>query len=195
MNVQLIVGLGNPGRIYRNTWHNMGAATIEKLAGRWGVKFAAGKGDFIYADARKGGRKVTLLIPTSYMNRSGGPVSAWLRYHRVSPDEILVVYDDHDLPLGRIRIRPNGSSGGHRGMDDIIRLVGSENIPRIRIGIRSEKEKGALASQVLSKIPKKLRDSVEGILDAAADAVEKTVTDGITPAMNEFNNFTIDYSG
>jgi PTH1 family peptidyl-tRNA hydrolase len=103
--VRLIVGLGNPGKLYRDTWHNLGAATVERLAARWGVMFQPGKGDFIYAETFRKRRKVTLLIPTSYMNRSGGPVALWLRYHRVAPEQVLIVFDDHDMPLGRIRIR------------------------------------------------------------------------------------------
>ena len=192
MDVRLIVGLGNPGRIYRNTWHNLGATVVEKLASKWSAQFLPGKGDFIYADVQEKGRKITLLIPTSYMNRSGGPVSQWLRYYKVAPEKALVIFDDHDLPLGRIRIRTGGSSGGHRGMDDIIRLVGTEKIPRIKIGIRIDSEKKVLARQVLSNIPGKFRDGIESIVDTTIDAVEKVIVDGIISAMNTYNKLEIE---
>ena len=189
--MKLIVGLGNPGRRYRNTWHNLGAMTVELLAARWETSFKPGRGDFLFADVRQSGERITLMIPTSYMNRSGGPVVGWLNYHKIDPSDALIIYDDHDLPLGRIRLRERGSSGGHWGMDDIIRLVGTEDIPRLRIGIRTGVERTELSYQVLSKIPKVHADFVKQVIDTAADAVEIVIKQGITIAMNHYNNIEI----
>jgi len=166
--------------------------TLELLASRWGKAFRAGKGDFLFAEAQRRGSEITLMIPTSYMNRSGGPIVNWINYFRIDPEEVLIIYDDHDLPLGRIRLRERGSSGGHRGMEDIIRLAGTEDIPRVRIGIRTNVERDELSHQVLSKIPKSQFDYLTRIFEAAADAVEMTLTDGIVAAMNHYNNLEIE---
>ena len=165
--------------------------TVELLAARWETSFKPGRGDFLFADVRQSGERITLMIPTSYMNRSGGPVVGWLNYHKIDPSDALIIYDDHDLPLGRIRLRERGSSGGHWGMDDIIRLVGTEDIPRLRIGIRTGVERTELSYQVLSKIPKVHADFVKQVIDTAADAVEIVIKQGITIAMNHYNNIEI----
>ncbi|NQT35465.1 aminoacyl-tRNA hydrolase [bacterium] len=189
--MQLIVGLGNPGRRYSGTWHNLGARTVGTVVERWKELLKPGKGEFLYADARRHGGKIVLLIPTSYMNRSGGPVVEWMNYYRLDPSDLLIIYDDHDLPLGRIRLRETGSSGGHRGMDDIIRLTGSEDILRLRIGIQTDRERTELSHQVLSKIPAAHTAHVDRIIDIAADAVEMMISEGVTVAMNHFNRMEI----
>ncbi len=129
-------------------------------------------------------------MPTSYMNRSGTPVSAWLRYHKVEQQNLLVIYDDHDLPLGKIRLREGGSAGGHHGIEDIIRLIGTDNFPRIRIGIKTDTERSDLANQVLATIPQKLNDQVEAIIAVTADAVESIIKVGLVTAANKYNGLT-----
>ncbi len=166
--------------------------TVEVLASRWRTSFKPGKGDFLFTDAQQSGERITLMIPTSYMNRSGGPVVGWMNYYKINPSDAVIIYDDHDLPLGRIRLRERGSSGGHWGMDDIIRLAGTEDIPRLRIGIRTSVEQSELSYQVLSKIPNVHTNFVKQVIDIAADAMEMTVAQGITTAMNHFNNYEID---
>jgi PTH1 family peptidyl-tRNA hydrolase len=190
--LRLVVGLGNPGQRYRNTWHNLGARTVEELARRANVTFKPGKGEFFFAEIRQSNTLTTLLIPTSYMNRSGQPVSVWLRYHKVDLSQMLVVYDDHDLALGRIRIRPDGSSGGHHGMDDILRLCGSDKFPRLRIGIRIDREQIELADQVLKPIPSGLSQFVERIVNTSADAVQTITSDGLSSAMTFYNKLEIE---
>lgn len=169
----------------------MGAMTIEWLASRWRIALKAGKGDFVIGETVSRAGKTSLMIPTSFMNRSGAPISAWMRYYKVDVDDLLVIYDDHDLPLGRIRIRKSGSSGGHRGMDDIIRMTGMDCIPRLRIGIHIERESKELANQVLSKIPASLIEDVERIIDTAADAVEVIQRNGLDAAIVKYNKMEI----
>ena len=190
--MRLIVGLGNPGRRYRDTWHNLGARTVEELTRRRGVAFRPGRGEFFIAEHSTQSGAVSLMIPTSYMNRSGGPVAGWMNYYRIDPIDLLVIFDDHDLPLGRIRLRPSGSSGGHRGMEDIIRLLGTDQFSRLRIGIQAEGEHPELTDQVLSKIPPSHRETVDKVIAAAADAVETLLEKGLQAAMNIYNSMLIE---
>jgi PTH1 family peptidyl-tRNA hydrolase len=184
--IKLIVGLGNPGERYRNTWHNMGARVVELLAGRWGCSFRVGRSSSLIADTTQFDG-VTLMLPTTYMNRSGQPVGDWLRYRKFEPSQALVVYDDHDLPFGRIRIRSGGSSGGHNGMEDVIRSLGTDEVPRIKIGIQTSVEHPELRDQVLSPISKSLAEPARRIIEVGADAVEAVLRRGLTIAGNEFN--------
>ena len=189
--VRLIVGLGNPGSRYRNSWHNLGAPVIEKLAQRWKTSFKPGKGSWFSADYLDASGKTTLMFPTSYMNRSGSPVGEWVRYYKVDPEQVLIIYDDHDLPLGRIRLRRQGTSGGHNGMDDIIRCLSTDDIPRLKIGIRTEREKADLSGQVLSIIPKRLANDVGIVVAHAIDAVEMIRDKGIATAADRFNGMDL----
>lgn len=183
MEIAIIVGLGNPGRRYTQTWHNLGWMVVEELGRRWRVNFHQGKGPYLEAK----GREVTLLLPTLYMNRSGEAVSFYLGYHKLSPSRMLVVYDDYDLPLGEIRIRKEGSSGGHRGMEDIISRLKTSQIPRIRLGIRTEEEVEDLAQYVLSPIPGIWREQVRVMVNVAAEAIETILDRGIEQAMNLYH--------
>jgi len=191
MDQRLIVGLGNPGRRFQDTWHNAGSKTVEELARRWQIEFKPGKGDFFYAHRLTASVDTVLLIPTSFMNLSGTPVSGWIRYNRIKLEDTLVIFDDHDIPFGRMRIRPNGSSGGHRGLEDIILKLGSIEIPRLRIGIQIDGERPDLAQQVLSKIPPRLRDDFNLVISTAADVVERIIAEGLTSAMNCYNGLEI----
>ncbi len=188
---RLVVGLGNPGIRYRDTWHNLGSRIIQEISRRKNLEFKPGKGEYFYAQYRKSCYLTTLMIPTGYMNRSGLPVAEWIRYYRIPVEELLVVLDDHDLPLGRIRIRANGSSGGHRGLEDIILKLNSSDFPRLRVGIQIGSEKGNLSDQVLSKIPKRYREDVEHVVVTAADAVEMIEEHGLIRAMNHYNSLEI----
>lgn len=134
-----------------------------------------------------GGRVVTLMAPDSYMNRSGVPVVGWVRRHRIAPEQVLVVSDDHDLPWGRIRIRSSGSSGGHKGLDSLIAELGTDRFPRVRVGIATGDESGDLREWVLSEIPVSRAGQVVQVVEMAADAVETVLTRGIGAAMTMFN--------
>lgn len=190
-NIHLIVGLGNPGPRYENTWHNIGVRTISELADKWGIQLRPGKGEFYLAEIPKGDKKFVLLFPTGYMNRSGTVVAGWVQYYKIPLSNTLIIYDDHDLRFGRIRLRSAGSSGGHRGMDDIILRSGSDKIPRLKIGIRLDQEIPDLAKQVLSKINASINPDVEKVIKTAAEAVEKVIEIGFLPAMNYYNGLEI----
>jgi len=188
----LVVGLGNPGQRYQNTWHNLGAMTVELLAKRWGVSFRQGRGECLTAEYTYRDIRTTLLQPTSYMNRSGIPVTGYMNYFHIEPENVVIIYDDHDLPLGKVRIRQDGTAGGHKGMDDIIRLSGTSKIPRIKIGIQTDRETGNLADQVLSPIPKASAERVARILQSTADSVEMILKDGFILTMERTNGITIE---
>ncbi len=125
------------------------------------------------------------------MNRSGGPVAQWVRFYKLPFENLLVILDDHDLPLGRIRLRTRGSSGGHRGLEDIILQLGSEDFPRLRVGIRTDEEHPDLMRQVLAKIPPRFKDDVDRVIETAADAVETALDRGLAAAMTRFNALEI----
>jgi peptidyl-tRNA hydrolase, PTH1 family len=189
--MRLVVGLGNPGVRYRDSWHNLGAMVVERLADRWSVGFKPGKGSYFAAEHRDTFAKTTLMLPTSFMNRSGDPVGNWVRYYKVDTEQILIIYDDHDLPLGKIRLRQQGSSGGHNGLEDIICRLSTDKIPRIKIGIRTDMEKSNLSSQVLSPISKKLQETVGIVIVHVAECVEMIRKDGFDVAANRYNGMEL----
>jgi len=190
-DAHLIVGLGNPGERYVNTWHNIGAEVVDKLALRWQIKLKPDKNKCILADGFYNDEKCYLLIPTTYMNRSGEAVSSFIRYHNLQPVNLIVIYDDHDLPLGKIRLRDIGTSGGHRGIEDVITRLNSDNFRRLKIGVRVQAEKRDLSHQILTKISSLYRTDVDIVIETAADAVEMTIADGFMPAMNRYNGLDI----
>lgn len=179
---RLIVGLGNPGREYERTRHNVGFMVLDKLAARsrapwrvekqWQAEVAAGEG-------------VIYCKPTSYMNLSGKPVGAVARFYKVTPAEMLVVYDDLALPLGKLRLRAEGSAGGHNGMQSIIDHLGTPEVPRLRLGIGGATS--GMVSHVLGRFSPAELPELEAALDRAVDAIEFAQTRGLQPAMNQFN--------
>ncbi len=151
--IKFVLGLGNPGSRYDYTPHNIGFAILDKLAEEWGQSFRAGKGDYIYFE-RDG---VLFIKPLTYMNLSGRVIPSLNYLYSFSPEEILVVVDDINLPPGKIRLRKKGSSGGHKGLESIIYYLGSEDFPRLRIGVGKD-ERMDSADYVLAKIEKTIYD-------------------------------------
>ncbi len=185
--VLLVAGLGNPGRRYQSTWHNLGYMALDFWANRKGFTFQSGRGDYTCLESRSRNGVVTFIKPTSYMNLSGVPISRVSRYRKLIPENILIVCDDAALPLGTIRIRKAGSSGGHNGIESVIAEHGSETIPRMRLGIFVEGWQGTLRNYVLSKIPTELSDDIEKVLSVCSDAFDCILNEGVTRAMNRFN--------
>jgi PTH1 family peptidyl-tRNA hydrolase len=185
--ISLVVGLGNPGARYEKTWHNLGYMVVDRWAAIHGLNFRPGRGEYYQLAWGKGVGKVTFLKPTPYMNLSGIPTGGVARYLKLSPENILVICDDVALPLGVLRIRKTGSAGGHKGLASIIGTLGSEEIPRMRLGIWTENWRGDLADYVLSAIPKKLRDDLLIVVNSAAEALDSILTEGIETAMNRYN--------
>ena len=184
----LIAGLGNPGKQYEATRHNMGFDTIDCLVEEHNVPQGGVKFNAMYGKGIIGGEKAILMKPLSYMNLSGGPIQEMSSYFKIDPEtELIVIYDDIDLEPGQLRVRKQGSAGGHNGIKDIIRRLGTEKFIRIRVGVGAKPKGWDLTDFVLghfSDSDRKLVD--EGIRDAA-DAVELILSEGVDAAMNKYN--------
>lgn len=181
--MKLIVGLGNPGLDYAKTRHNVGFMTVDRLADDGGVGWSKTRYGLVcrYQDR-------FLLKPLTYMNRSGDAVAAMMQWHRWNTDQVMVVADDLDLPLGRIRIRVSGSSGGHNGLKSIIERLGTEAFLRLKIGIGRPPQDFRVIDWVLQRFSKDEWPVLEDALKRAQQALEVTLTEGVEPAMNRFNH-------
>ena len=190
MSATIIVGLGNPGRTYQNSRHNVGFCVLDELEKRWRKVFRPGKGEFLYLRHDERGSESVLVKPLTFMNNSGFAVEDALEQFGGTPAVLLVIVDDIALPLGRLRMRPAGSDGGHNGLVSIISLLQTDQFARLRCGIgREENVPGhELADFVLSPFEKGEHESVTDMVTRAADAVEIFVHDGIHSAMSRCNN-------
>ena len=184
----LIVGLGNPGRQYEATRHNMGFDVIDKLVEEYNVPQSGVKFNAMYGKGRIEGQPVILMKPLSYMNLSGGPVRDMANYFKIDPEtEMIVIYDDISLDVGQLRIRAKGSAGGHNGMKNIIAHLGSQVFPRIKVGVGEKPAKYDLADYVLGHFSKGEAKLMDEGYDHAVHAVELIVSGQINEAMNEYN--------
>ncbi len=188
----LLVGLGNPGNEYVFTRHNVGFRVIDELAHRCRVKLKEFKDESLLAQASLAGKEVLLACPQTYMNRSGVAVKALLRRFSLGPERLLVFYDDLDLPLGRLRLRPGGGSGGHHGIESIIAMLQTDQFPRLRLGVGRETGAGdeAVASYLLSPFRREEEPAIQQAVIRAADAVELFLRRGLDAAMNRYNSRT-----
>lgn len=184
--MKLVVGLGNPGAKYAATRHNVGFMVVDRLAERAGVAVTKKQCSALTAIATIAGEKVCLAKPQTYMNLSGDAVGCLLRYYKLTPLDLLVVYDERDLPLGKIRLREKGSAGGHRGMESIIGVMGSSDFPRLRIGIGRPREMGAV-EHVLGAFSSEERAVAVEAICRATEAVEMALREGLDAAMNRYN--------
>ena len=181
--VRLIVGLGNPGAEYATTRHNIGFVVLDRLAADAGATWEK-SAKWEAVSAKRG--EVILVKPMSFMNRSGHPLSAVAQFYKIRPQEILVVLDDFALPLGRLRIRADGGTGGHNGLESIIVQFGTEEIPRLRIGIGGAPGEGAV-DHVLGRFFDEEKPVVRASVDRALEAVKCAIDNGLVSAMNTFN--------
>ena len=187
--MKLIVGLGNPGRRYRGTRHNVGFRVVERFASRLGIPLEQSRFEGRFGRGRVQDVDVALLEPQTFMNGSGRAVAAALGYlpvHEVSAD-LLVVYDDADLPLGRLRLRARGGDGGHLGLRDVIASIGTQDLPRLRFGIGRPPDFQDTVAHVLQEFSNAESDALAEALDRASAAVAAFVVEGIVPAMDRFN--------
>ena len=184
---RLIVGLGNPGSAYEETRHNIGFKVVDVLADRLKVVLK-NKGHSQIAWGKWKGHHVGLAKPRTFMNRSGEAVQELVRKNKLSPSDILVLVDDINLDLGRVRIREEGGPGGHNGLEDIIDWVDSNKIPRLRMGIGSEFERGRQADYVLSSFKEDELKTVREMTETARDAALTFISEGIVTSMNRFSS-------
>lgn len=186
----LIVGLGNPGKEYENTRHNIGFDVVDYLANKYNIDINRTKFKGIYGEGFIGGQKVILLKPTTYMNLSGESIRDVIKFYKLDNEEIIVVYDDISLGVGKMRIRPKGSAGGHNGIKSIIANLGSDTFPRVKVGVGQPKND--LVSHVLGKFTKEENQLLAKTIPAAAEAIEIIIKEEVKEAMNKFNGFSIE---
>ena len=185
--MKLIVGLGNPGSKYGGTRHNLGFEVVDEVARRRGLTFESSRADAIIARERGPDAQLMLAKPMTFMNRSGDAVGPLSRYFRIEPDDILIVADDANLPLGRLRARPNGSDGGHNGLRSVILGLATREFPRVRMGVGRGETQRDLADHVLARFAADEIETITEMTMRAADAVELFVESGIAAVMNRFN--------
>ncbi|MBR5125659.1 MAG: aminoacyl-tRNA hydrolase [Oscillospiraceae bacterium] len=184
----LIVGLGNPGKEYERTRHNCGFRAVDLIASRFGCKIDKAKFQGLYAQTTYNGKKLMLLKPMTYMNLSGRSVLQLSAYFNIPPQRIIVLFDDISLPPGRLRIRPDGSAGGHNGIKSIIQEVGSQLFPRVKIGVGAKPNpEYDLADWVLSTFSSQEEKALAVALENAADAALAIIDHGVPEAANRFN--------
>lgn len=190
----LLVGLGNPGQKYAETRHNIGFMLIDRLAQDWGIKLSEDRkfqGEYGEGPV-PGVGKIRLLKPTTFMNQSGRSLRAVLDWYKLTPQQILVIYDDMDLPLGRLRLRQSGSAGTHNGMKSIISHLSCKDFPRLRLGIslprsQSDDRHDATVSHVLGKFAAAEQPLLKQVLDLAQEATDTALRSGVETAMNRYN--------
>jgi PTH1 family peptidyl-tRNA hydrolase len=188
MAIELVVGLGNPGTQYASTRHNCGFRVVERLGDRWHIALQPqrrfrGR----YGEGAGPAGKLRLLCPDTFMNRSGESVRSVVDWFKLAPASVLVVYDDIDLPFGRLRLRQSGSAGGHNGMKSLIQHLGTQDFPRVRVGVGAPAGERDTVSHVLGGFTPREQQYLADLLDAAADAVEMVLKQDMPTAMNRFN--------
>lgn len=189
--LKLIVGLGNPGPSYIETRHNAGQIFVETLAQDCGVTLAADKKFFgLYANTHIQGQDIKLLIPTTYMNRSGQSVAALCQFYKISAEEILVAHDELDIAVGTIKLKQGGGHGGHNGLRDIISALGNnKNFHRLRIGIGHPGDSRQVSDYVLKKAPSDERDKTQACIEQAIHALPTILSGQWQQAMNQLHSF------
>lgn len=183
----LVVGLGNPGRAYEHTRHNAGVRAVELLAAKLGAKLGRSKFKALVAEARLGDVPVKICRPTTYMNESGQAVGPVARWHKIPPDHLIVVHDELDLPLGRLRVKLGGGTAGHHGLDSIVEALGTRDFYRVRIGVGKPHNADQTINWVLERLPRDAAQRLAETEAAAADAAVSLVEDGLRPTMTRFN--------
>lgn len=184
--MHLVVGLGNPGARYARTRHNVGFLAIERLAQRWAVAVEKKLFGALSGDGQVAGHKALLAMPQQFMNVSGQATSSLMGFYKVPLANLLVIHDDMDLPFGRLRLRLGGGHGGHNGIRDIQRLLGNDFV-RVRVGVGRPPAPMDPADFVLGTWSPSEASQLDPLLDTTADAVEAVLREGLTPAMNRFN--------
>jgi peptidyl-tRNA hydrolase, PTH1 family len=184
----LIIGLGNPGRQYQDNRHNIGFKVTDRLAQQLEVSFSRVMFRALITDTRYQGRRILLVKPQTYMNESGQSVGSLVRFYKVPLEQLLVIHDDVDLPFDTLRMRPKGGSAGQKGLASIIDRLGTQDFPRLRVGVGRPPGRMLAAAYVLQDFDRDEKENLPQILDRAAEASLVFITEGIDSAMNKFNN-------
>ena len=179
--MKLIIGLGNPGKEYENTRHNTGFMVLDRLSEKLNIEMTQNKFKGLYGKSKYKGEDVILLKPQTYMNLSGESVRQVMDFFKINQEDILVIYDDLDMPVGKLRLRQSGSAGGHNGIKNILYLTGKDTFPRVKIGV------GKKPNPVLSRFTKDEQDAINQGIENASDAVIDYLDHGFNHAMNRFN--------
>jgi peptidyl-tRNA hydrolase, PTH1 family len=182
-----IVGLGNPGSNYQSTRHNVGFMAVDELARRWSIPVSQGKFKALVGEGNVQGTKVYLLKPMTYMNLSGETIRAFMDYYKADLDDLIVIYDDLDTEIGRIRLRYQGSAGGHNGIKSIIQHTGTQTFNRVRMGISRPAPGMNIADYVLSPFPKAEQEPLAAMVQSACDAVEFALSHPYEETMAKYN--------
>lgn len=185
----LIVGLGNPGKEYENTRHNIGFNAMDVISKKYKVELNRIKFKGVYGETFINGEKVILLKPSTYMNLSGESIRAVMDFYKISDENVLVIYDDISLEVGRLRIRDKGSAGGHNGIKSMISHMGTQEFARIKIGVGQPK--GDLVNHVLGSFAKDEREILDKVLETVVIAAEVIINEDVKEAMNKYNSFNL----
>ena len=184
---KLVVGLGNPGEEYEYTAHNLGFLVVDRLAERNRIKVGRKDSRALVGQGSIAGKRVMLAKPQTYMNVSGESVQGLLVKHELAAGDLILIYDELDLPWGSMRIRPDGSAAGHRGVDSVIRITGTKQFPRVRLGVHGGRREKDGAQIVLAQLRRAHKQELDELLDYASDAVESIIAQGVEKSMAKFN--------
>lgn len=185
--MKLIAGLGNPGRDYAGTRHNIGFGVIARISDKYQIPLTSKEHKAVCGKGMIGGEKVILAQPQTFMNLSGECVRSFADYYKIDPEDIIVAFDDISLGVGQLRVRQKGSAGGHNGIKNIIEHLGTNEFPRVKVGVGGKPEGGDLVRHVLGRFSKGDEKIIGEVLDFAVEAVEAIVSEGVDAAMNSFN--------
>jgi PTH1 family peptidyl-tRNA hydrolase len=183
----LVAGLGNPGEEYAATPHNLGFLALDRLAARHAIRISRKECQALVGQGRIGGKTVVLVKPQTYMNRSGMAIKPLMEKNEIAPNALLLIYDELDLPWGGIRVRPKGSAAGHNGVIDVIEKIGTQEFPRIRLGVHPGYPISSGMDYLLSRLTRQQNETLDAFVDLAADAAESVITEGVEKSMARFN--------
>ncbi|HZG79349.1 MAG TPA: aminoacyl-tRNA hydrolase [Brevibacillus sp.] len=185
--MKVVIGLGNPGKKYEDTRHNAGFMAIDKISENWGIPVSSNKFRALIGEGRAQGEKVLLVKPQTYMNLSGESIAEILRFYKLTPEDLVVIFDDLDLPTGQLRLREKGSAGGHNGIKSMIQHLGTQEFKRIKVGIGRPEPGRSVSDYVLQAFPSGERKEIDEAVSRAADAADMWVREPFLKVMNHFN--------
>jgi len=183
----LVAGLGNPGEQYASTPHNMGFLVVDRLAARHAIRVTRPEGQALIGPGTIGGKPVLLAKPQTYMNLSGVSVKALMEKYEIPPADIILIYDDLDFPWGVLRVKPKGSAPGHNGVKSVIAKLGTQEFPRVRLGVHPGHPLPSGADYLLSRFSRRQTEELDAFIDLAADATESIIAEGVEKSMTRFN--------